>query len=111
MKLSNLQQEFPVAYFVKEVCSWAGIMMLSLDLGYSRAINRVRAKVQAIDLGQCSGDARWQRSLLQSIRNAVSLRYPNSTARAFPPVRTLVMNTLSMSAEELARQLSEPQAE
>jgi hypothetical protein len=69
----------------------------------------VSGQVQAIDLGGCSGDSMWQRSLLQSIQQAARLVSPTGEGR-FPPVRTLMLDTASLSPEILARQLSEPDA-
>lgn len=65
--------------------------------------------VQAVDLGECTGDEAWQRSLLRSIQQAARLISPTE-AGEFPPVRTLYMDTHSPSPEVLARQLSEPVA-
>ena len=63
--------------------------------------------VQAVDFGVCTGDLQWQRSLLHSIQEAARLVSPIREGE-FPPVRTLIMDTASPSAEVLARQLSEP---
>jgi hypothetical protein len=63
--------------------------------------------VQAVDFGACTGDLKWQRSLLHSIQAAARLVSPIQEG-PFPPVRTLMMDTDSPSPEVLARQLSEP---
>ena len=63
--------------------------------------------VQAVDFGVCTGNLEWQRSLLHSIQEAARLLSPVREG-AFPPVRTLMMDTASPSPEVLARQLSEP---
>lgn len=62
-------------------------------------------QVQAIDFGACSGDAEWQRSLMQSIERAADLVQPSAEV-SFPPVRTLTVSTNSLSPALLAQQLS-----
>ncbi len=63
--------------------------------------------VQAVDLGECTGDLEWQRVLMGSISMAATLVSPVAGTR-FPPVRTWNFDTASISAEQLAEQLSRP---
>jgi hypothetical protein len=64
-----------------------------------------RGQVQAIDFGECNGDAAWQRSLIQALQSAVELVSPTSDV-VFKPVRTFIFSTDSISADVLAKQLS-----
>ena len=65
----------------------------------------LRGQVQAIDFGACTGDAEWQRTLIQSIERAAELVEPTPGV-SFPPVRTFTVATDSLSPVLLARQLS-----
>jgi hypothetical protein len=64
-----------------------------------------RGRIQAIDFGECTGDAVWQHTLLRTIERAAQLVAPAPDAR-FPPVRTLTVNTDNLSPILLAQQLS-----
>jgi hypothetical protein len=65
----------------------------------------LHGQVQAIDFGACTGDAEWQRTLIQSIERAAELVEPTPGV-SFPPVRTFTVETDSLSPVLLARQLS-----
>jgi len=65
----------------------------------------LQGQVQAIDFGVCTGDAEWQRTLIQSIEHAAELVEPTAGV-SFPPVRTFTVATDSLSPVLLARQLS-----
>jgi hypothetical protein len=65
----------------------------------------LQGQVQAIDFGACTGDAEWQRTLIQSIERAAELVEPTPGV-SFPPVRTFTVETDSLSPVLLARQLS-----
>jgi hypothetical protein len=62
--------------------------------------------VQAIDLGPCTENAAWQNALLRTIMQAAALATPSSATR--PPELTLTLNTNRISADLLARVLSDP---
>jgi hypothetical protein len=62
-------------------------------------------QVQAIDFGECTGDAVWQRTLLQTVERAAQLVRPAPDVQ-FPPVRTLTVGTDNLSPIVLAQQLS-----
>jgi hypothetical protein len=68
-----------------------------------------RGRVQAIDFGLCTGDQSWQRNLLERLQQAARLVRPNE-GTGIAPVRTLVVDTDSISPEILAAQLMEPAA-
>lgn len=61
--------------------------------------------MQAIDFGECNGDAAWQRSLIQALQSAAALVSPTSDV-VFKPVRTFIFSTDSISADVMAKQLS-----
>lgn len=63
-------------------------------------------QVQAIDFGVCTGDAVWQEQLLGNLQRAAALVTLHSDT-SLPPVRTLRLDTSSVSPEVLAEQLSE----
>jgi len=66
-------------------------------------------QVQAIDFGVCTGDAVWQQQLLKNLQRAAGLVVVHS-GNATPPVRTLILDTNTLSPEILAEQLGEPSA-
>lgn len=64
--------------------------------------------VQAIDLGACTENAAWQRTLLYAIAQAASMATPSPATH--PPELTLTLDTNSISPPVLAHLLSESSA-
>jgi hypothetical protein len=101
-----LMEVEPITAAAPSATAYSGEVRILCEVHIHQSVS---GEVQAIDLGGCSGDSLWQRSLLQSIQQAARLVSPTLEGR-FPPVRTLMLDTASLSPEVLARQLSEPDA-
>lgn len=65
-----------------------------------------QGRVQAIDLGACTEDAAWQRTLLSAVARAAALATPSSAVHS--PELTLTLNTNHISPVALAHVLSDP---
>jgi hypothetical protein len=66
----------------------------------------VHGAVQAIDFGLCTGDQFWQQNLLEQLQQAARL-IRSTEGTVVPPVRTMVIESDSISPEKLAAQLME----
>lgn len=67
-----------------------------------------KGAVEAVDFGNCNGDAVRQQSLIRSLQRAVELASPVE-GETFPAVRTFNFDTSSVSPSEIAQQLSTPE--